>query len=92
VTSKADLETINVIKKIELAYYFTRLDKYFACAVRLLYKMIYIYNRGSLHNNISEKKQTRPYGINIVYQVSTLHVSTLTLGHHQAYDNTSISS
>jgi hypothetical protein len=56
------------------------------------FSRIYVYNGGSLHNNIPEK-QNRHYCINIYFIfLLTLHVSALILGHHQAYNDTSPSS
>jgi hypothetical protein len=56
------------------------------------YKGYMLYNEGSLHNNIRGKKN-RHYCINICFiLVLTLHVSTPILGHHQVYNDTSLSS
>jgi hypothetical protein len=51
-----------------------------------------LYNEGSLHNNIREKtKETLLYQ-HMFSLVLLLHVSAPILGHHQAYNNTSLSS
>jgi hypothetical protein len=51
-----------------------------------------LYNEGSLHNNIREK-QNRHYCVNICFiLVLTLQVSALILGHHQVYNDISLSS
>jgi hypothetical protein len=49
-----------------------------------------IYTGGSLHNSSSKKQNTTVS--TFVYWLLTLHVSTLMLGCHQAYNNRSISS
>jgi hypothetical protein len=51
------------------------------------------YNDGSLHNNIREKnKRDTIVSTFVLFLVLTLHVSALILCHHQAYNNTSLSS